>query len=109
MYIPVASVVTVSVVRELVVITTFTFGIPGSPVSWVPLPFESSYTVPLTFPVGVAVGEAVGVAVGEGVGDLVGELVGDAVGDPVGAAVGDIVGAPVGGLVLKGGGVVSGL
>ena len=61
-----------------------------------PLPFVSSKTVPLTLPVGVAVGELVGVAVGDRVGVLVGLAVGGVVGLEVGNAVGPAVGPAVG-------------
>ena len=88
MYIPVESMVTVCVAPELLVITTLTPGIPGSPGSWMPLAFLSSNMVPLTFPDGGAVGEAIGDVVGNSVGNLVGLAVGEPVGDDVGVAVG---------------------
>jgi hypothetical protein len=105
MYIPVSSVVNVKMVPSLLVMTTFTPLMPGSPSSCLPLLLASSKTVPLTLPVGVGVGAAVG----EAVGLAVGEAVGLAVGLLLGADVGEVVGAPVGGLVENGGGVVSGL
>ena len=108
MYIPVASVVKVNTLPSLSVMTTSTPSIGGSPGSCSPLLLLSSKTVPLTFPVGVGVGDPVGVDVGEEVGEPVGLPVGEDVGEPVGATVGDNEGAPVGGLVVNGGGVVSG-
>jgi len=71
-YMPVESVVSVSVSPVLVVITTLTPSMPGSPRSRAPFAFKSSNTVPLILPKGLRVGAAVGDAVGDAVGLTVG-------------------------------------
>jgi len=78
MYIPVSSVVKSCTLSELLMTATETFLMPDSPGSCTPLPFASSNTVPLIFPVAEAVGDLVGEAVGE---PLLGDLVGASVGN----------------------------
>jgi len=63
-YAPLVSVVRVSLLPLLSVMTTSTFGIPGSPGSCCSLLLTSSNTIPVTVPVGFGVGASVGASVG---------------------------------------------
>jgi hypothetical protein len=97
MYMPAEFVVFVCDSPELPVISTFTLGIPGSFPSWIPLPFVSSKTVPLTLPVGLGVGTfVVGGGVGDSDGDSLGLALGEADGDSDGDSLDNVVGLALG-------------